>query len=371
MIAKAGLVEKGALNYTEYRDSLEEANIIANTILNIASVPTSDKFKAFLAAPKVALGTARPPRPNTPPPPPKPFKLNDIVILVRTKLMIPTFENALLMRHIPYYVKDGKSLLQTKEVADLLAYLRLLVNPYDAMSFERAVQVPKRGFGEESIRKLIAQAVEQRAPIVKLASSQAKLLRFETDLMGLTKRFEESPAKVTAHIEWWMEIIQYKKEIQKAARDVEDEARRLENIKRITALMQEIMDGGEITTLHDLLDHITLMQDAGLASSNEEKVHLMTAHSSKGLEYKVVFAPCFFDGAIPHHRSLKYPDELAEEARLVYVIFTRAIEQLRVSRPLYYATRSSGPGKPTMAPTSRSRFLEPVRSLFSDPKNIL
>jgi DNA helicase-2/ATP-dependent DNA helicase PcrA len=90
----------------------------------------------------------------------------------------------------------------------------------------------------------------------------------------------------------------------------------------------------------------------------------MTAHSSKGLEYEVVFAPGFFEGAIPHHKSVKYPDELAEEARLTYVIFTRAIRQLRVSRPEYYITRDA---KGKMAPTTRSRFFEPVRKVFTDP----
>ncbi len=366
MVDKAGISAGGALQYSEYMDSEEEADSIARTIIGLAPVPQFERLNAFLATPRLPLGQnqryARP----APVVKPKPFKLKDIAILVRMKSLIPVIENALLQYQIPYFVKNGKSLLQTKEVLDLLSYFRVIVNPYDVISFERAVQVPKRGFGEESVKKLVAKSLESGEPIINL-SEQTKLAgtKFGSLLSGLQTRIESKPSEITDHITWWSGSIDYSKEIKKASRDADDEERRNENVKRFTLMAQSIMDSGAVSSLSEFLDYVTLMQDAGSATIEDDRVQLMTAHSSKGLEYEVVFAPSFCEGIIPHHKSLKYTDELAEEARLTYVIFTRAIRQLRVSRPLTQITRN------TRGQTTRSRFFEPVRKLFSDPSNIL
>jgi superfamily I DNA/RNA helicase len=220
---------------------------------------------------------------------------------------------------------------------------------------------------------LVSQANTSQIAILKVAATQAKLSLFLSFLEGFGKKLEGDPKNISSHIAFWVDSLKYKDEIKKSARDVEDEERRHENIKRFGILAQDIMDRGDITTIPDLLDYISLMQDAGMSTAEDDRVHLMTAHSSKGLEYEVVFAPCFFEGAIPHKKSLRYPEEVAEEARLVYVIFTRAIRQLRVSRPLLFSafTGPKGKGKPTQIPTLRSRFFEPVRKVFQDYKNTL
>jgi DNA helicase II / ATP-dependent DNA helicase PcrA len=376
MISKAKILPgTPALSYIEYPNSVDESRAISETILRLASPPENPKLNKFLATPQGQLYARRGQKPipitNITPliPMSKSFELRDIAILVRSKIMIPTIENALLMKHIPYYVRDGKSLLQSKEVMDLLAYLRLCVNPYDAASFERAVQVPKRGFGDESIKKLIKQAKVDSIDILSLANTQARLLTFASYIDLLRSQITADPKEISTHLDNWYSssAVQYESEIKKtSAKNTDDELRRVENFNRFKLLLQEIMDEGIIENLADMLDHISLMQDAGAANSDANKVQIMTAHSVKGLEYGVVFAPCFFEGSIPHHRS-KTQADIDEEARLTYVIVTRAIKQLRISRPIIYATRGSA--KPMR--TSPSRFLEPMIPFFSNPANIL
>jgi len=373
MIPKANISgSTPALSYKEYYDSSEEANDIARTIQRIANIPVNETLLKFRASPKgqlMARKTALRPVAQAPVAPAKQFKLKDIAILVRSKIIIPTIENALLFSHIPYYVRDGKSLLQSKEVMDLLAYLRLCINPFDEVSFDRAVQTPKRGFGDESVKRLIADARLKQCDVMSLARVNPKLLTFTSFLDMFSQHLEQAPKEISKHIETWIgtPVVDYKAEIKKASlKDADDESRRLENINRFKLLLQQIMDEGVIETLPELLDHISLMQDAGASNSTEDRVHIMTAHSVKGLEYDVVFAPCFFDGSIPHHKS-KSQDEINEEARLTYVIVTRAIRQLRVSRPITYASRGSS--RPMQ--TIRSRFLEPMRPFFQDANNLL
>ena len=370
MVAKAGIVsDTPALSYTEYQDAASEALDIVRTIRNLADIPVNEKLLQHLTMAQARGHALRPKPPGFVPveTPKKPFKMRDIVILVRTKLMIPSIENALLLGHIPYYVKDGKSLLQSKEVVDLLAYLKLLINPYDTAAFERATQTPKRGFGSESVRKLVRDSRLGQVDLVNASRREPKLNLFVSLLDLLRNVATVQPQQVSALIDLWMEKLEYTLEIDKAAKDPEDKNRRLENIRRFSGLAQEVMTTSAFDNLGDLLDHITLMQEAGAADASDDRVHIMTAHSAKGLEYQVVFAPCFFEGAIPHTRSMKKPDELAEEARLVYVIVTRAIRQLRISRPYMYASR----GATTQVAVHPSRFFEPMRHLFNVPGNKL
>ena len=360
MIAKSGIPgNTPALSYQVYDDNTQEANDIGSTILELADVPAVERSPKLLR-PQFGRQPLRPftQAPTIKPRAPKPFKLKDIVILVRTKLMIPAIENAFLTRQIPYYVKEGKSLLQTKEVMDLMAYFKFMINPYDVHSFSRAVQTPRIGFGDESIHKIVDDAHEANSDIYSLCRRYAKLLKFTSVVDKLQSDMTRDPLEVKTHIETWASLVNYEEEIRKTAkRDVDDEERRKETLSRFTLLAQEILTKNpDITSISELFDYISLMQDAGRSTSDDNRVHIMTAHSAKGLEYQVVFAPCFYDGAIPHIRSLKRADELAEEARLAYVITTRAIRQLRISRPKYFLSVTAKEAQQTQ----QSRFLIPM-----------
>lgn len=361
MVAQAKISgDTPALKYSKYPDSNAEAADIVRVIRSLADIPVNAKLQQSL---RLRPGIAA----NLPPQQPKPFKLKDICILVRTKMMIPALENALLMGRVPYYVKDGKSLLQSKEIADLLSYLRLLINPYDEESFERAAQVPKRGFGAESAKKLCLEASRSRTDVLSLCRFNPKLNTFHSFISKMREMSEKDPKGIANLITLWVEGLGYINEITKMAKDADDSLRRQENLRRFSTLAQEIVDTSSFENLGEFIDHITLMQDAGASSATDDRVHVMTAHSAKGLEYEVVFAPGFFEGSIPHQKSIKNENELAEEARLAYVIITRAIRQLRISRPYVY----SALGGKSQVETRDSRFYETIRTFFEEDSNKL
>lgn len=314
---------KGALFYNEYHTAEEEARDIARKI-------------------KIYNRNAD-------------FAYRECAVLVRTKAMFPVIENALLAQAIPYYVKDSGSLLGSKEIQDLMAYLRFADNSYDAISFARAVQNPKRGYGDTSIERLVASAQLNRSSILESARTQPKLYPFVQlieEIQGAIAEDALTPQPVSQVIEYLIKKINYMAEVDRTAEKShnarEDKIRREQNIERFLMLLKELEASGRVDNFESLQDFLDLNYDPTANKGDANQVQIMTAHSSKGLEFGVVFAPCFFQGAIPHFLS-KTEEDINEEGRLSYVIVTRAINELHISRSLQFmSARGPMPTQPSM-----------------------
>jgi DNA helicase-2/ATP-dependent DNA helicase PcrA len=256
----------------------------------------------------------------------------DFAILYRMNSQSYTLERALLQQRVPYQIIGGVRFYDRKEIKDIIAYLRLLYQPNDRMSFSRIVNIPTRGIGATSLEKFMAwQAssgldiisslvnVEQTSsltPRAKMALSQlGELLR------GLQAKLQSdsSPSDI---IETLIDRTGYRDFILDGTPQAE------EREANIGAL---ISDGKAFATLPDFLEEVALMSSAD-TSSTEQKVTLMTIHAAKGLEFPVVFMVGMEEGIFPTTRASEAgPSELEEERRLCYVGMTRARQELHLS----------------------------------------
>ncbi len=263
------------------------------------------------------------------------YTYNDFVILYRTNAQSRPFEEALVKSGIPYRLVGGFKFYERKEIKDLLAYLRLVTNPHDTVSRERALKLGKRRYSdfETWLRSVTPPPVEPSADPQASVRSEPVL---------------DSPFTVLKKI---LEITKYQDMFDK--NDPED-ASRLENIDELLNVASQFAETSVF------LENVALVQDDYLAdvanAESSASVTLMSLHSAKGLEYPVVFMVGMEDGLLPHSRSLMDKAQMEEERRLCYVGITRAKQQLYVS----YARLRWTYGTPTYG--LRSRFLKDIPS---------
>ncbi len=284
-----------------------------------------------------------------------------MAVLYRTHAMSRVLEEVLLYRGIPYAIVGGLRFYERKEIKDLLAYLRLLVNPADAVSLKRIINVPRRGVGEASLNRLLFFAAEKNIPVLE-ALGRAE------EVPGLPARVRATCRELAAMFAWFyanqhrLSITELTREVlartgywQELEEEGTPEARtRQENLREFLSVTQEFDRRAQGGTLADFLAEIALLSDADTLDREADRVVLMTLHSAKGLEFPVVFLVGMEEGVFPHARSLADPAELEEERRLCYVGLTRARERLYLTyawqRTLYGVTRHNPP----------SRFLEEI-----------
>jgi DNA helicase-2/ATP-dependent DNA helicase PcrA len=256
----------------------------------------------------------------------------DYAILYRTNSQSYTLERALLQHRVPYQIIGGVRFYDRKEIKDIIAYLRLLYQPNDRMSFSRIVNVPTRGIGATSLEKfLIWQAnsgmdiisglinAEQTSSLTPRAKTA--LVKLGEILRGLQGKLQadRSPSDI---IESLIEKTGYHDHILDGTPQAEEREANLGSL---------ISDSKTFATLPDFLEEVALMSSAD-TSSSEQKVTLMTIHAAKGLEFPVVFMVGMEEGIFPNARVFEAgPHELEEERRLCYVGMTRAREELHLS----------------------------------------
>jgi DNA helicase-2/ATP-dependent DNA helicase PcrA len=263
----------------------------------------------------------------------------DFAILYRTGRQSRMIELALTKIGIPYQVVGGKSFYDRKEIKDLVGYLRIVANPHDSLAYERVINVPKRGIGDTTVKKIdqyakecfipFSRGLEHIADVPKISKgTQAKILAFN-ELITLIR--EESFREGITILEILQNIMRRTDFMSQFDPEKEDDESRIENIKE---LLRVASDWDESNTndkdLIDFLSETTLVTDTE-DSETQEKVSLMTTHSSKGLEYPCVFIVGMEEGIFPHGRSLGNPQELEEERRLAYVAMTRAERKLFIT----------------------------------------
>jgi DNA helicase-2/ATP-dependent DNA helicase PcrA len=284
----------------------------------------------------------------------------DVAVFYRTNAQSRVLEDALRRASIPYLIVGGVRFYERREIKDLVAYLRLAVNPADDVAFRRAIAAPSRGVGKASLDRLAEIARARGLSLLQAAAApaadlNAKARRALDDFARLVAGLaEKRPAlPVPAFIDLVAAASGYRDAL-KAERTAEADAR-LENIEELVAASEEFAArqesaGLEGATLEAFLDSIALVADVDSLDTDADGVTLMTLHSAKGLEFPVVFLTGMEEGVFPHSRSMDDAEELEEERRLCYVGITRAEQRLWLSYALHRRIQGYGVGEP-------SRFL--------------
>jgi DNA helicase-2/ATP-dependent DNA helicase PcrA len=282
-------------------------------------------------------------------------RLDGIAILVRASFQMRAFEDRFVTLGLPYRVIGGPRFYERQEIKDAIAYLEVTLNPANDLKFERILNVPKRGLGDTTLRRIheLARA-RGGVPLYQAAREIA-----ETE--ELPARTRKSLADLIAAFERWRRAMDGMKHTELAElmldesgytqmwqHDKSPQAQsRLENLKELIRFMEEF------DALQGFLEHVALVMDAD-AADGDDRVSLMTLHAAKGLEFDVVFLPGWEEGLFPHQRSL---DEngaagLEEERRLAYVGLTRARRKAKVSFAQNRRTRG------LWQPAAPSRFVD-------------
>jgi DNA helicase-2/ATP-dependent DNA helicase PcrA len=256
----------------------------------------------------------------------------DFAVLYRTNSQSYTLERALLQQRVPYQIIGGVRFYDRKEIKDVIAYLRLLYQPNDRMSFSRIVNIPTRGIGATSLEKFLTwqanSGLDIISALVNVEQTSSLTGRARISLAKLGELLRNLQAKLQTEtppsdiIEALIEKTGYRDFILDGTPQAEE---REANIGSL------ISDGKAFATLPDFLEEVALMSSAD-TDSKSQKVTLMTIHAAKGLEFPVVFMVGMEEGILPHSRVYEAgPSELEEERRLCYVGMTRAREELHLS----------------------------------------
>jgi DNA helicase-2/ATP-dependent DNA helicase PcrA len=259
--------------------------------------------------------------------------LNSMAILVRASHQMRSFEERFITLGLNYRVIGGPKFYERKEIRDAIAYLRVVSNPSDGLSFERIVNVPKRGLGDSTVQ-IIYNA--SRVANVSLLAATRMLLETEelkpkqrTTLRELVGQFDNWSARLSGITHWELaeQILDESGYTAMWQADKSpDSPGRLENLKELVRSMEEF------ETLGGFLEHISLVMDRDTAEA-EDAVSIMTLHSAKGLEFDTVFLPGWEEGLFPSQRTMDESGRagLEEERRLAYVGITRARKRARLS----------------------------------------
>lgn len=312
---------------------------------------------------------------------------SDIAIMYRTNNSSRALEDVFIRTGIPYKVVGGTRFYERKEIRDILAYLRAVLNPDDVMSVQRIINTPRRGIGDKAQAIIGLYADQQRIgywqALIDAAAGDVDMLgargrnsvaRFVETLEGLRDQSTELVDETTGLpdiaglIRAVLDMTGYQAELEKS-RDPQDGAR-LDNLNELVSVArefsseaanrlayQEELAEGELSpgSLQVFLERVSLVADADqIPDDGQGVVTLMTLHTAKGLEFPVVFLTGWEDGQFPHMRAFSDMNELAEERRLAYVGITRAQQRLYLTRAM---VRSSWGEAMTNPP---SRFLQEI-----------
>jgi DNA helicase-2/ATP-dependent DNA helicase PcrA len=307
---------------------------------------------------------------------------NDVAVFYRTNNSSRSLEEVFIRAGIPYKVVGGVRFYERKEIRDVVAYLRVLDNPGDAVSLRRILNTPRRGIGDRaeacvavyaentgsSFADALEAAAEGKVPLLNTRSAKA-IAGFVEMLDDLRGRLDSSQGDLGELVEAVLERTGYRAELESSS-DPQDLAR-LDNLNELVSVAHEFAtdlanaaaledapddeDVPDTGVLAQFLERVSLVADADeIPEHGAGLVTLMTMHTAKGLEFPVVFVTGWEDGMFPHMRALGDPGELSEERRLAYVGITRARQRLYVSRA---KVRSSW-GQPMLNP--ESRFLREI-----------
>jgi DNA helicase-2/ATP-dependent DNA helicase PcrA len=287
----------------------------------------------------------------------------DFAILYRTNAQSRPFEDLLVKNNIPYTVVGGMKFYDRKEIKDVLGYLRAIANPSDTVSLLRVINTPRRGIGKATIDNLVNAAKQ-------LTTTLWEIISDETSVNTLAGRSAKAVNSFAQMVQKWQgqittlpvtEIVQgllnesgYVQDLQAQGTDEAED--RIQNIQELYNAVLQFQEENEDVSLQAFLESAALSSDLDNLEEGKTVVSLMTLHSSKGLEFPVVFLVGLEQGLFPNYRSIQDPKALEEERRLCYVGITRAKERLYISHARerrLYGSRE---------PAVRSQFLDEIPS---------
>jgi len=274
-------------------------------------------------------------------------KYHDIAILYRAAYLTLPFENELMKRRIPYQIYGGLKFFQRKEIKDVLAYCRLLYNHADDLSFERIVNVPRRGIGDTTLDALKAEKTMQNLSYFDYLD---KIEDFETEVKAknivaltcLISEMKKTRAKLDENLEAYSKVLEdFLRDLgyfEYLSSDDEDGEERLSNVKTLLSDISDYLKKNPESTFEEYLENATL-QTSQDEMKDGDNVSLMTVHVAKGLEFDYVFVISMIEGVFPSVRTMDENghDGEEEERRLCYVAFTRAKKQLFVTTNSSYS----------------------------------
>ena len=290
----------------------------------------------------------------------------DFAILYRTNAQSRALEEQLRRRNIPYMIYSGNSFFDRAEVKDMMAYFKLVVNPRDDESFRRVVNKPARGIGDKALEAVEAVARQQGWPLFQAGREVEKVKKFcemiaglsalvpTTDAWELAKRIADESGlyafyKLDTSIEGMSRMANIDELVNSVAQFVEERREEAEDVAA---------EGGEVGpfTLDDFLENVSLLSNVDVSEDEDtnNKVALMTVHSSKGLEFPYVFVAGMEENLFPSLSMLSSKNEIEEERRLFYVAVTRAKKAVRLS---FAGTRMRNGKHESNAP---SRFIKEI-----------
>lgn len=290
------------------------------------------------------------------------YKYANMAVLVRTAAQTREFEEKFISEAIPYQVIGGPKFYERTEIRDILAYLRVLLQPSDDLAFERIINKPSRGIGAKTIEKLKQISNDKR---ISMFAAVEHLL---TEAVGVSGKAKSNLAELIENFKTWHELLKHTQAadltnqiindsgyMDMLKNDTSPEAEgRIENLRELINVMS---DTDNYPTMEEFLEHVSLVMDND-STMDTNKVMLITLHSAKGLEFDIVFLPGWEESLFPHQRSLDEggANSLEEERRLAYVAITRAKQKLYISmatsRRIYGEWKNNPP----------SRFLNEIPS---------
>lgn len=304
----------------------------------------------------------------------------DFAVLYRMNAQSRIFEEAMRKRNMPYRIYGGLSFYQRKEIKDVIAYFRLVVNPNDEEAFKRIINYPARGIGDTTVGKIIAAATDNKVSLwTVLCEPLSYALNFNKGTVSKLQKFRDLINDLIKDLtqknanELGEDIIRNSGIINDVCQDNSPEnLSRKENIEELMNGMRDFCaerqeEGNEHISLSDFLSEVSLLTDQDSdKDSNDEKITLMTVHSAKGLEFRNVFVVGMEENLFPSSMAGDSPRALEEERRLFYVAITRAEEHCYLS----YAKTRMRYGKTEFG--SPSRFLYDIDTNYLRlPQNLL
>jgi len=289
------------------------------------------------------------------------LRYRDLVVLYRTNAQSRLFEEQFLRAGIPYAIVGGVRFYERKEIRDIIAYLRLALTPGDAPSLARIINVPRRGIGDVSLKRLEAYAAAHGlSPLEAMAQSGAldelpkPAQRAAAEFVDLIARLRDRAQRVKTTDLIDAAIVETGYQAMLETEGSDEAYSRLENLRELVTVAKEFEEVTGEESLEAFLQHLALVTDLDTWQEEADRVTLMTLHSAKGLEFIGVFLAGLEEGLFPHVRALEEDGGLDEERRLCYVGITRAKQRLYLTyaraRTIFGATMPAIP----------SRFLEEI-----------
>jgi DNA helicase-2/ATP-dependent DNA helicase PcrA len=266
------------------------------------------------------------------------YHYRDFAVFLRLNALSRSVESAFIKHGIPFQIVRGLAFFERAENRDVLAYLRLIVNPHDSLAFLRAVNAPARGVGKATLATLQSHA-EQRGISLLAAASEAIGLRLvKGKALGSLHEFvtlihqlrQQLTAPPDAIIRAVLERSGYHAALANSTDP--DDQERLANVEELVTSAREFAKLNPTGTLSDYLEQIALASDVDSWDERDNRVSVMTLHASKGLEFPVVFMLAVEQGILPHERTLREREQIEEERRLCFVGMTRAMRELYLCR---------------------------------------